>query len=271
MISYRRRFVSSLCIAAVLMLGCDDATAPGDDPPEVPPLNSLVIDFADFTSNPLNVAAVEAAPAAGLNWGRAALVVGVWNVALTVTLAVPVAAFVASFTQQPTGSDGAWVWSYNFMVLGVQHTARLEASPVAAGIRWEMYISKDGEFTDFLWFSGESNLQGTSGTWSLNLNPTDPTSFIDIEWNQTAGRETFDTRFTNVIPGAAENGAYIFHGVTEDPDYDAFFQIWGPVNDNLTEIEWNRATKAGRTRDPLHFGDSDWRCWDSALNDAACQ
>jgi len=271
MMTYRRRFVSGLCIAAMMTLGCNDATAPGDEPPEIPPLNSLFVDFSDFTSNPLQVAAAPSAEAAGPNWGRAAVVVGVWNVALTVTLAVPVAAFVVSFTQQPEGSEGAWVWSYDFMALGVQHHARLEASPVPAGIRWEMYITKDGEFTDFLWFSGESNLQGTSGTWSLNMNPSEATSFIDIEWNQTAGRETFDTRFTNVITGAPENGSYIFHGVTEDPVYDAFYQVYGVVNDNLTEIEWNRTTKEGRTRDPLYFGDSDWHCWDSDLNDVACQ
>lgn len=271
MMTYRRRFVSGLCIAAMMTLGCNDATAPGDEPPEIPPLNSLFVDFSDFTSNPLQVAAVPSAEAAGPNWGRAAVVVGVWNVALTVTLAVPVAAFVVSFTQQPEGSEGAWVWSYDFMALGVQHHARLEASPVPTGIRWEMYITKDGEFTDFLWFSGESNLQGTSGTWSLNMNPSEATSFIDIEWNQTAGRETFDTRFTNVITGAPENGSYIFHGVTEDPVYDAFYQVYGVVNDNLTEIEWNRTTKEGRTRDPLYFGDSDWHCWNSALNDVACQ
>jgi hypothetical protein len=255
----------------VIALGCTDSTAPEGDPPELPPQNSLLIDFGDFAGQPLGMAQAEADQMAGLNWGRAAIVVGVWNIALTVTLATPVAAFLASFSQQPEGTEGAWVWSYNFMALGVQHTARLEARPVSAGIEWRMYISKYGEFTDFLWYSGESNLQGTSGTWLLNLNPSDPTPFIDIEWSQAASRETFETRYTNVIPGAAENGGYIHYGVTGDTPFDAFYDIYGAVNDNLTEIEWNRTTKEGRTRDPLHFGDSDWRCWDTLLNDAACQ
>ena len=272
MVRAKRHFVWLCCSMAVLVFGCSDSTAPEGDPPDLPPLNSFVIDFADFTGAPLNAAEVPLSDQmAGSNWGRAAVVVGVWNIALTVTLATPVAAFLAAFTQQPEGSDGAWVWQYNFMALGVQHTARLEASPVTAGIRWEMYITKEGEFEDFLWYWGESNLQGTSGTWSLNMDPSNPTDFIDIVWNQTASRETFNTRFTNVIPDAAENGAYIYHGVTGDSPYDAFYQIYSVVNDNLTEIEWNRTTKEGRTKDPLHFGDSEWRCWDSLLNNIACQ
>jgi hypothetical protein len=253
-----------------LALGCSDSTAPEGDPPELPPQNSFLIDFGDFAGAQLGLAQAEADQMAGLNWGRAAVVVGVWNIALTVTLATPVAAFLASFSQEPEGTDGAWVWTYDFMALGAQHTARLEASPVAAGIRWEMYITKDGEFTDFLWYWGESDLQGTSGNWELNLNPADPTPFIAIDWSQAASRETFETTYTNIVPDAPENGSYIMYGVTGDSPYDAFYDLFGAVNQNLTEIEWNRATKEGRTRDPLHFGDSEWRCWDSLLNDVAC-
>ncbi len=271
MMRAQRLLFGPCCLAALLLSGCGDSTAPDGDPPELPPLNSFVIDFSDFTGAPLNADVPLADQMAGSNWGRAAVVVGVWNVALTVTLATPVAAFLAAFTQQPEGTDGAWVWQYNFMALGVQHTARLEASPVTAGIRWEMYITKDGEFEDFLWYWGESNLQGTSGEWLLNMEPSNPTPFIEIVWNQTASRETFDVQYTNVIQGNAENGGYIYHGVTGDTPYDAFYHVYSAANDNLTEIEWNRTTKEGRTKDPLHFGDSNWRCWDSALNNVACQ
>jgi hypothetical protein len=168
-------------------------------------------------------------------------VVGVWNLILTVTLAPPVAAFLASFSHQPVWSDGAWTWPYDFTVLGVPHSARLEARFVPAC------------------------------TWSLSMGPANPTAFIDIEWNRAQSGATYDIKYTNVATGTSEYGSYIRYGVTGLTPYDAFYDIYGAQADNLTEIEWNRTTKEGRTRDPAYFLDSDWRCWASNLDNTTCQ
>ncbi len=262
----------TLCLAALVILAtsCTDTNAPEGDPPVLPPSTSFVIDFADFAAPELADATGVFARQAGANWRRSAVVVGVWNIALTVTLVVPVAAFVESFRHQPEGRDGAWVWPYDFNALGASYSARLEARPVSAGVQWDMFISRDGDYTDFNWYSGQSNLTGTSGTWSLNRMPNDPTPFIDIEWNRVVGEDTYDIRYTNVIPGDAENGGYIQHGITGASPYDAFYQIFSANNNNLTEIEWSRSNKEGRVRDPMFYSDSDWRCWDTNLDDIAC-
>lgn len=228
-----------------------------------------MIDFSDF-QNQGNPAVATTVAAVGLNWAWSAAVVGTWNVLLTVTMATPVAAFIAAINQTPTVEDGAWVWSYSFQALAATHSARLEARPANNGVDWNMFISRSGSYTDFDWFDGFSNLSGTTGTWSLRLNPTDPTPFIDIDWNRDASGSTGDIRYTNAIPGNAENDAYIFAGRTSGTPYDSFYQIYSAANDNLTEIEWNRTTKAGRVRDPNHFGNSDWRCWNGQLDDIAC-
>jgi hypothetical protein len=273
----KRSSLKAICLGlfvAAIATGCSDANAPEGEAPELPPLNSFIMDFGDFTDAPLAAAPMgHAAPVAGTYWTRSAVVVGVWNALLTITLAPPVAAFVASFNHQPEWNDegNAWTWSYDFAVLAVQHSARLEARLITDGVRWDMYITRQGSFTEFHWYSGVSNASGTSGTWSLNMSPADPAAFLDIEWSRSASGDTFELTYTNVVAGTAGYGSYITHGVTGDTPYDAFYDLYGAEVDNLTEIEWNRLTKEGRTRDPAHFEDSAWRCWAGNLDNTTCQ
>jgi hypothetical protein len=264
------RAISIGVFVAGIATACSDTNAPEGQAPALPPQSSFVIDFSDFTSPGRAAApAVQTTPAAGTYWTRSAAVVGVWNLILTATLAPPVAAFLASFSHQPVYTEGAWTWSYSFAVLGVPHSARLEARFVSAGVQWDMYISKAGEYTDFHWFTGVSNVSGTAGTWALSMGPANPTAFIDIVWNRVPS-EAYDIRYTNVAAGTSEYGSYITYGVTGLTPYDAFYDLYGAQADNLTEIEWNRTTKEGRTRDPAYFLDSDWRCWASNLDNTTC-
>ncbi len=255
-----------------LVSGCGDATVPEVEVPELPPQSSFIIDFSDFTESAQATAPMSVAGApAGTYWTRSALVVGVWNLIITGTLAPPVAAFVASFNHQPVWSDGAWNWSYDFIALGIQHSARLEARFITDGVRWDMYITREGSFTDFHWYTGVSHISGTSGTWSINRDPDNPSPFIDIEWNREISGATYDITYTNVVTGTDEYGSFITYGVTGGTPFDAYYDLYGAQSQNLTEIEWNRTTKDGRTRDPAWFQDSEWRCWDTALNNTTCQ
>lgn len=257
--------------ALLIATGCNDANAPEGEAPVLPPQSTFVIPFDNFTATPL--AAAPMAPtemAAGTYWNRSALVVGFWNVALTVHLAVPVASFVAAVHQTPAWDDGAWTWSYNFTVL-VQHSARLEARVTGSEIQWDMYISREGSYTDFHWYTGVSNLTATEGTWTLYREPSDRTQFIDIEWNRAASGDTYDITYTYVVPGTPEYGGYITHGITGDTPFNAFYDLYAAVGGNLTDIEWNTTTGEGRTRDENYFGDTDWRCWDATQENTACQ
>lgn len=277
------RFVTS-CILLVGTLpwvpGCGtnvQATPDGDEPPEIPPASTFVMDFGDFTggggaakvsSDGSDPTAMQAIP--GANWSRAALNVGVWSVIITVGLAVPVAAFLESFNHTPERQeDGTWVWSYEVNVAGVMHTAELHALAVGGDIEWNMFISKEGFYADLNWFSGVSNLVGTEGTWTLNKDPDDPAPFVGIEWTRNSEEETGDIRYTNIVPDGPENGGYIFHGLTTDA-FDAFFEIYNKGQDSVKHIEWNRTTKDGRIEDGAHFGDEDWHCWDTDLQNTDC-
>lgn len=216
-----------LAILAILMLltahlfltSCnkDEPSAPQEDAPPIPPLSTFQIDLSDFdTSKALLMPEGLGKTTAVLtkqNWGWAALNVGVWNAALTLTMIVPVAAFVESFNHQPVQQpDGSWQWSYNFTVGLTVHTAKLSARAVDGDIHWKMLISKQGAYTDFEWYTGVSNLVATEGTWQLNMDPntSPPTPFLDIEWHRNPQAGSADVKYTNIIPGNAGNGDYIF-------------------------------------------------------------
>ncbi|MEK6617052.1 MAG: hypothetical protein AABZ32_13275, partial [Bacteroidota bacterium] len=96
------------------------------------------------------------------------------------------------------------------------------------------------------------------------------TPLLQIDWTKNA-TGTCDIRYTNVIPGGAENGGYINYGIVSDPKYDAFYDIYNKGQNNLTNIKWNRSSKAGRVKDQKKFGDALWHCWNTSLVNDTCQ
>ncbi|NOX60246.1 MAG: hypothetical protein GXP29_15490 [Planctomycetes bacterium] len=273
---FRKAFAPLLIVALVFSsTGCQDPPPGGggntEEAPKIPPASTFVIDFSDFEQEDEGPVLRTRGVLARENWGFAATSAFIWNVILTVNLAVPVASFVESFNNEPTlGPDGVWSWNYSFTAVGVLHSAELQGQINGANITWNMFISKDGEFTDFNWFSGTSDLLGTQGSWTLNKDPDDPTPFIEITYNRDEAANTADIRYTNVIPDSADNGGFIFFAITTDEPFDANYQIFRKAADETTDIEWSRATKDGRVMDEARFGDTEYHCWDEALVDMDC-
>ncbi len=276
-----------LALLATFVTGCKGTeTNEPTTAPSIPPLSSFVIDFDDFYSeanvtptsgNAASLVQLASFTSGGSdsysspqyaigskqNWQFAAFNVGVWSSIIVVGLAVPVAAFAESFNHIPQQqADYSWIWSYNVSLLGIVYTAELHGKFIDNGVRWDMYISKQGEYADFLWYYGESDLPATEGFWILKHNPSDPTDFIQIDWGRDLAEGTHDIRYTNIVPGGAENGGYIWHGLTTEP-FDRFFNLFNKGQNNHTYIEWNSTTKAGRVKDAKHFGDNEWHYWDS--------
>ena len=265
------RLILALSLScAVGLAGCGRTSMPPMDdadsaPPEIPPASTMVMEFDDFqtgarTSNQL----IE-------TWGRSFFNVAVWSTLVTVTLAIPVAAFQESFNHEPERrTDGTWVWRYDVPVNGATLSAELTAEAVESRIEWNMFLSQSDGFQNVNWFSGMSNLTATSGTWRLNMDPDDPQPFLDIEWSRDPSGVPSEIRYTNIIPDEPNNGGYIQYGVTADGDYDRVYEIYLPEGDDRVNIEWNSVTRAGRLMEPNHFGDSEWHCWDADLLDAEC-
>lgn len=254
----------------------DDVSNPSENPPEMPPASTLKINFDEFPlSSSLLKNGQNFAPdniTTSANWGWASFNVVVWQTLVTAGMTIPVAAFVESFNHDAEKQeDGRWMWSYEFTPFtGIKHTASLFADVGTNSVGWEMYITKDGQYTDFLWYTGESDLLATAGTWTIYAEPANPTEWLEIEWNRDPSENTASVKYTNIIPNHAENGGYIFYGITSDNTYDAFYEIFNKGQDNLISIRWNKSSKAGSVMDGSHFGDAEWHCWDENLDDIDC-
>jgi hypothetical protein len=282
---------------ALSFAGCatsENGQPASEEPPQIPPESSFVMNLDDFASQNTKslipgskgqiVEQVSLSPSYGApsgsgkyapgdrkNWGFAAFNVGFWNALVIVGLAVPVASFGESFHHVPTRQpDRSWVWTYDVTVQKAVFTAELHGRYTDSGVRWDMYITRQGEYSDFLWYYGESNLAATQDYWILKNKPSDPTDLLQIDWHRNPAGGTSDIRYTNIVPGGPENGGYIFHEVTTDSPFNLSYDIYNKGKDNHTNIEWSNATKAGRVKDPLHFGDNQWYCWDSDLADTPC-
>lgn len=271
---FARKRILPLCLVAAIAIGaCNSSpvTPPEDsEPPDIPPASTMVMDFSDFQEDntpdapKLRIISID-------NWKRASGVVVVWDTILAVTLAIPVGAFVESFNHEPERQpDGSWQWSYDAVIDGSTYTAKLQAKAVGGDINWDMYITKAGVYTDVHWFSGVSNLIGTEGTWTLNRNPDNVTPFIGIDWHRSTDGQTADITYTSIVPGGEIEGSYITMAITDETPFDASYDLYDSVADELIEIEWNLADTSGRIKDSDHFGDDNWHCWDAMLQDVDC-
>jgi hypothetical protein len=266
------KFFQSFFLIITLVIGCDKETVtePKEEPPTLPPIETFVMEYSDFqNSGSMTKSAQNQMILSKNNWGWSALNVAVWNTIITVGLAVPVAAYVNSFSDDTPErqEDGTWVWTKNYKILNVNYTAELQGKMDGDGVEWKMYISQENGSQEFLWFTGVSDHLAKEGSWVLYNNPNDPTFLLHIEWHRNYQEETADIKYINIVPDGPENGGYIYYSITKEAPYNAFYGIYNKGKNNHTNIEWSRTTKEGRVKDSLHFGDTDWHLWDSNLED----
>ncbi|MBU0486430.1 MAG: hypothetical protein KKA07_06560 [Bacteroidetes bacterium] len=267
----KRLFRNSISIVLVVGIGLmtlSTSCKKKKPAPDLPPSSSMVMSFSNFAS------ASDTVNKSGetyQNWGHSYANVVVWNVIITIGLAVPVASFLESFNHQAVwdNHDEEWSWTYNVWAGGASHTCRLVASMSGDYIQWKMFISKQNGFTDFMWYEGQSHSNGTNGYWTLYESPTVNQQLLQIDWNKNSDG-TEDIKYTNIKPNGPENGGYIAYGITSATDFNAFYDIYNKGQDNLTEIDFNTTDRHGRVKDPRKFGDSDFHCWGTTLADEVC-
>ena len=234
--------------------------------PAIPPENSFVLQSFDGDTTS------KVAP--GIwhqNWGLAASNVFVWTTITTVVMAVPVAAYKTALSQEAHHVSGdKWVWEYSVGLGFKVYTARLYGETFEDKVVWEMYISLQNDFKDFLWFSGTQNIEGTAGQWIIYESPTKNNELLQIDWTKNVDDETGTLKYTNIKPEGAENGGYIYYGNDQEGEYNAFFDIYNKGQDNLIEIDINTTHNNGRIKHFNYYLDNLWHCWNSSLIDEVC-
>ncbi len=233
--------------------------------PEIPPKSAFIADFSDFSSEKLLL------DTTSVNWNHSVGNVVVWNIIITVGLAIPVASYVEAVNNHTPvyQSNNTWLWEYTFGSEIDNYTAKLYGTVETDSVNWEMYISKEGSFEDFLWYSGKSGLDQMGGNWTLYNKPTIPEELLRIDWKRTDS-ETGYIRYMNIVPAGPENGGYILYGNNAEAPYECYYDIYNKGADNLIEIEWTKSDMTGRVKDLVKFGNSEWQCWDVLKKDADC-
>ncbi len=278
----------SLAVKTLIILSCFTlplltACEPEEEPLEPPPMSSMVMDFDSFPSenSTTQVEQLRLAPESIYfshtnsltNHQFATLKVFFWSTLIAVGQAVPIHVFQTALNHLPEKQDdGSWVWKYSTTFQNVKYSARLVGKVVAETVEWEMYVSKEGEFTDFKWYTGVSQIDRSGGSWVLYEDPTAPKAIFTITWGRDSSASTAFLKYLNTKEGI-NNGEYIQYAkIANTNGYDAQFSIY-LINDldttlSHTEmVEWNIATRAGRVQDPNHYGDNTWYYWDESLAD----
>ena len=274
----KSKYFVLLIFSMLFLFACKelDLTDPLETKPEMPPIASMQIDFSSFPENNTLAKITGKNSINNIeihdNWAWAWIHGVAWKTLVSVGMSIPFAAFVESFNHEAVQQeDGRWLWEYSFSSHdSINHTASLYATIDIGGIDWEMYITKETFFDNFMWFSGRSDLFGKSGTWTFFTEPKNPEPWLGIEWEYNKSDSTGSIKYTDIHDKSDGKGGYINYGLVADSTYDAFFNIYDAKKDNLISIKWNRETHEGRVKDFKHFGDDEWYCWNSNLENIEC-
>jgi hypothetical protein len=246
------------------------------DPPVLPPAESMTIDFSNFESGKKGDVSISIPKGAqNSNWEFAASAALLWKAIIYTTLAVPVYSFQKVIEQKAVYiDDKTWQWSADATMLNVVYKARLTGQITASNIVWKMYITKEGTggYTDFLWFEGTSELDGTAGQWKLYESSASPVEIVKIDWTVT-GANIGTVKYTFTKTGNTFANSYIEYGLKTSAlnayytihYYNTSYQQFYDLN-----VEWSTTLHNGRVKCLGFFGTSDWYCWDSNFLNVTC-
>lgn len=242
-----------------------------EEAPELPALNSMMMPFAGFEdADPHGKSGGDEKDNAYYNWIYSATHVVIWNTVLSLNLAIPVASYGEAFKHDPSYiGNGVWEWAYDHDYNGKTYSARLLGQLTDDDeIKWDMYISQAGGFSNVHWFTGLTSTVDEKATWTLSHQPYNPEPFLRMDYENTIAEGSM--RATNVIPNSKDNGDYIEFRRYLDAEFDRHYDVYQITQDNLLEIQWNEAKSNGRVKNLKEFGTEDWNCWDGDLKNIDC-
>lgn len=262
-----KKLLSIVLSVMILLASCDSDKESKQDPkPVLPPEFSMAPNLNDFSTNDAQRNATSG------NWVYSALNVGVYSAILTVGLAIPVSAFTAITSQEPTYNTeaGVWAWENSFSANANDFSLLLTADVDGDNVKWTGSVSSSkDDIQDFVWFEGQSNLNGTNGSWSLFESPKNPTVWMSTQWAQNDDSSVAEATFTIEKEGASSN-SYIKYMKNENDDFNRAVEISNTDSGDLIEIDWNNELKFGRVKSQNYFNDAAFHCWNENLQDVSC-
>ena len=270
-----KKLLSLYLSLAVVLMSCNPDNENNQDPqPVMPPEYSMAPNFDDFeTESSQRNQTIE-------HWFYAAVNVNVYSTILAGNLAIPVAAFKATISQEPFYDTvaGVWTWENEFSAHSNDFSIRLTADVVDGNVDWKGYISATSLSStssysppdNFVWFEGQSDVEGNTGSWTLFENPDNPSAWISTEWSRNEDQTVANADFTIEKEGDLL-GSYIHYSRDENIDLNRSVEISNTQSGDLIEIYWNSELKFGRVKSEIYFNDNAFHCWDESLQDISCE
>jgi hypothetical protein len=257
-----------LIICLLFSLGCgDSSTNPEDNPPEIPPIETMTMDVSFFAGANLQ----SSTPTTKQNFLTAALVVTGFNVAVIAGLFVPTVATAAALSEDPVlGEDDRFHWTFFFEQVSPVISVDLSAQVNQAIVDWQMVVDRQVPpiLIDFLWYDGESRIDGTSGHWQFYSveNRVQPNPAVRIDW-EFQSEDDRTLTFANNDQASAGLGDWLRYEVLADDFAVTFFNA---SDTTTTEIVWNQGNGAGSILAP-NYNNGERACWDENHDDVGCQ
>lgn len=269
MITYIHRLAFYILIGAFIVTACSDdpASLNSEEPPAIPPVESMTVDVSTFDAYQQNKDAL--GKQSNTNFTQAAIRAFVIKSVVELNLAIPKALLAAaSESDAEFNDDGEWVWSYTKNAGNETYEVRLVASQENENeINWQFFVTNSSlDINDKLFFSGTTNADGSQGTWtyySLASSSEEPVSVTDWtiteEGNVDLRLEVTSDRFNN----QGDYIEYSFDGMIKNIVY------YNADEDEITELQWNVETNAGYIIAP-NYNNGEKACWDENFENTSC-
>ncbi len=260
------RMTAMVTLAATILFitaSCDKE--PVENRPDLPPVESMMMDFSDFATQP---AGMKSSEASYVNFVLSYTTVSFWNASAVLVSAIPVAAYTHALSQTPDYlGDNTWEWSFEFPLNSMNYTATLTGQRISnEEFTMEMIIALSSlPDQGIKFFDGVVRYDHTSADWTFYKEGSN--AVLEVAWNMDFETEAADLTYTYVEADQEETGSYIMLEYTPGEVYDASYTV--SMSQGMTNIEWNTSTIEGRVKSPAYFEDDLWHCWDSYANGLA--
>jgi hypothetical protein len=182
----------------------------------------------------------------------------------------PIAAFAFAIHSVPQAQpDGSYLWTYIFVDQSIEYSVFLFGTPKPTTVEWRMEVSSNDPallLDHFLWFSGESRRDDTSGHWQF-FDPVDLTNGVPsahIEWT----RSRLEKTLTITVNGSGYENEGDVLTFTETRSTGSI-EYYDASESLQSSIIWH-ADGTGSLTVPDYNGGAT-ACWDHEQRNTACE
>ena len=266
-------FINRFLVMALLsgyLIGCSQEDEPQamQEAPMVPSAATLdmkIYTFSEEDASNSRTMAEGKWNAFHAGWGF-----NIWAIIVKAQVAVPAAALHEAFKQTPLlTEDDRWLWTYDVEVIGNNYQVELYAKNQGnqqAG--WEMYLSKEGGFQDYLWITGTSDRGSKQGQWIVNKEAAE---LMRVDWKKGSSDTLTELTYTHLEAGSEHEGSYVKYQTLSEGDYNVAYSVYLSNEANTLKVNYHTETQVGRVSDEKRFKDEAWHCWNSDFEDVSCE